>query len=136
MLRKVGSTIAGLIAAVAVIFLLESIGHALYAPVGAATGPVSMEDPLAEVPSGARVLVVLGWFAGSAIGGALVLRLSGWRPGAWIVAVLLALAGITMILEVPHPVWMQVAAVVAPLLGVPAAGVIARWSARRAEGRL
>lgn len=136
MLRRVVATIAGLISAIAVIYLLESLGHALYAPTGVATGPVSMEDPLARLPMGARLLVVLGWFAGSAVGGALAIRLSNWQPGAWIIAGLLALAGILMVVQFPHPVWMQVGAVLAPLLGVPAAGLVARWSARRADGRI
>jgi hypothetical protein len=43
------------------------------------------------------------------------LSLKVWA--GWIIAGLILLGGVANIMMIPHPLWMQIAAVVAPLLG-------------------
>ncbi len=44
-------------------------------------------------------------------------KIDGRRLSAWVVAGLVAVAGMVMTNMIPHPVWMQIGAVIAPLAG-------------------
>ena len=119
MLRTILGTIAGIAAAMAIVLLVEWIGHLLH-PLPA---DVDMSDPEAvgraveAAPFAARLIVVAAWFLGAA-GGALVARLVSRRYwSGWVVAAVIAAGGVVTVLMIPHPAWMQVAAVAAPLLG-------------------
>jgi hypothetical protein len=118
MLRIVGGVVAGLLAAFAVIMAIEYFGHAIY-PLPA---DAALRDPEAPVdalsmPLPVLLIVVFAWFTGALIGGAVAKRINGrwWSP--WLVAGMVALGGILAVTMMPHPTWMQIAAVAAPLLG-------------------
>ncbi|MDG2533563.1 hypothetical protein P6144_07895 [Sphingomonas sp. HITSZ_GF] len=80
---------------------------------------------IADTPQAATVG---GWALGALAGGVAAVRVGEWPVSGWIVA----LAGIGYALATslmsPHPLWMQVAAVVAPFL----AGVVVSGIARPA----
>lgn len=119
MLRAIGGTLGGIVVAVLVILLVERIGHIFY-PM---PGDVDMTDPgavglaLGAAPLAAKLIVVGAWFVGALVGALVAGLISrAYWPG-WIVAGFVALGGILNIVLIPHPVWMQIAAVAAPLLG-------------------
>ena len=119
MVRILASIVAGTLVAFAVIWLVEFAGHAAW-PVAS---DLDMHDPeavaraLPAIPLAAKLVIMLAWFAGALAGGALAKWVAGSWWAAWPIAGLVALAGIMTVMMMPHPVWMQVAAVAAPLLG-------------------
>ena len=128
-MRKVLGVLAGVVVAVLTITVVELIGHSLYpTPPGA-----DMHDPavvaayIAAAPTGALVSVVLGWFLGSTFGGWTALKLSHWSPASWIIATLIAAGGIYNATQIPAPLWMQIATVLAPALGAVAAHALPGW---------
>lgn len=134
MLKSIAGLAAGIVAAVATILLVQLLGHAVYP-----AGEVDFRDREAvaamieALPFGAMLFVVLAWFAGALVGGALAAWIGGRRWMAWLVGAIVALMGIVNVFTYPHPVWMQIAAVAAPALGAILAGHFVR--APRAVGR-
>ena len=119
MLRTIGGLAAGVLAGFLAIWLIEMIGHQLY-PLPSDVSLGNREQMAALIrglPAGAQAFVVAAWLGGALVGGAVAYRISGRRWTAWAVAALVALAAILNILMIPHPEWMQVGAVVAPLIG-------------------
>lgn len=117
-MRQVLGAVLGIAVAIGVVFLVELVGHAaMPAPTG--YDPMTEEGAaryLAEAPAVAKLALVFGWFAGALAGGWVAVRVGGRGWLAWIVAGLIAAAGIANIMMIEHPLWMQVAAVAAPLL--------------------
>ena len=118
MLRTFGGIIAGLAAVFATVITLELIAHQLF-PTASAS---------ASIPVGAQIFVVAAWFAGSLVGAVVSARISraGWT--VWVIAALVALLAVAAIFMIEHPVWMQIASVIAPFLGGVAAHHLARSS--------
>ena len=127
MLRIIGAIVAGTVSAFAVIWLIEAVGHIAF-PL---PEDLDLRDPelvaqaLPSIPLPAKLIVVFAWFAGALSGGFVAGRIAGGRWTPWLVAALVACGGIMTILMIPHPVWMQIAAIVAPLLGGLAASHLA-----------
>ena len=118
MLRTVLGIVAGVMLAFAALIGLEMAGHAAMPP-PAGLGPSNPEDlkqMVAAAPLAAKAWVVFGWFVAPLAGGWLARRLSGKGWAGWIIAGLILLGGIANILMIPHPLWMQIAAVAAPLV--------------------
>ena len=136
MLRLIGSIVAGIVLAVATVFVVELVGHIVY-PVG----ETDMQDReavaamIAALPVGALLIVALAWLLGALVGGSLAARLSGRRWPAWVVAAVVALFALATVFMYPHPVWMQIAAFVAPALGGLIAGHLAARGRREAAAR-
>jgi uncharacterized membrane protein len=107
MLRIIGGIVAGIAAVFATTLILELLAHQLF--------PVRADgEPL---PIGIQLFVVFAWFAASTIGGVLAGRITGARWAVWVIAIFCAATGLATVLMFPHPVWMQIASVVAPLIG-------------------
>lgn len=98
--------IVGVFAGGLSIFLIESLGHAIF-------GTASPDD-LSSITPAMFASVLVAWIVGSAVAGAVAThwaRASSITLGLIAGAVLLAGAVSTM-LVIPHPTWMMVAAVV------------------------
>ena len=125
--RLILGIVAGIVVALATSFAIILVGHQFY-PL---PSDLYLHDPESAgaltdaLPAGALALVVIAWFAGAFDGGlvAAVVSRSAWT--VWPVAALLAVAGVVHVLMIPHPLLLQIGAVVAPLLGGLAAGLIA-----------
>lgn len=78
-------TVAGVAAAVAIIYGVELIGHAIYpaAPGMDPTDLDAMRAFIAQLPLGAFLIVLVGWLLGTGAGAAIAHRLGGGRrwPG-------------------------------------------------------
>ena len=123
MLRIVGSILAGTITALAVVWIIVSAGHVAF-PL---PGDLDLRDPesvgaVRSIPLAAKLIVVFAWFAGALAGGYVAKRIRGHWWSAWLVATLVAAAGIVNVMMIPYPAWMHMAAVVAPLVGGLIAG--------------
>jgi hypothetical protein len=120
MLRNIGAVAAGVVAGAIVIFIVEGAGHMIFPP----PDGVNLKDPAAlagimeSIPLGAKIAVLVAWFAGILAGGSAALYIGRrWAPVAWVVAAaLFGMAAVTMI-QIPHPLWMMIGAVVATLAG-------------------
>jgi hypothetical protein len=130
-IRNILGIIAGIAVAVLTVMAVQGIGHALY-PYPA---DVDLNDPeqiarvFPTIPVAAKLFVVAAWFGGALAGAAVAKGLGGRGWAAWTIAVLIAVGALANIFVIPHPVWMQISAVVAPLLG----GLIANHLVRRRE---
>lgn len=116
--KRIVGIVAGVIAAGVVVALVEGLGHMVFPPPPGldVTKPEDQARLMEVIPLAAKIAVVAAWFLGALAGAWVVLRLSGYRPAAWVVAgVMVALSLITTQMF-PHPLWMVVAAIALPLL--------------------
>jgi hypothetical protein len=131
----------GVFAAIALaftgIFLIELVGRIFWPP----PAGVDLYDPeqvaamMPVMPLGAKLMIVLGWFIGSLAGGVGGLLIARRRWVGYVGPLFVALASIINILVIPHPLWMQIAAVAAPLLAaVVVANMPVLEAAERQEG--
>ncbi|WP_353203230.1 hypothetical protein [Sphingomonas sp.] len=117
-MKKVFGVIVGIIVAFLLVAASDGISSALFP-----LGDVDTADPsvlaayIAEMPIAAKLIVAAGWLIAPLAGAWLALRIADWLPGGWIVAVMFLAAGLLNQVALPHPLWMQVCAVVLPLLG-------------------
>ena len=136
MLRIILGIVGGVIAGFVAIWLTDMIGHSIY-PISSDVSignPEQMGALIRGMPAGAQAFVVAAWFAGALVGGIVANLIADQRWTAWVIAGFVALASILNILMIPHPEWMQISAVVAPLLGGLIAAHLAR--PRREAGNL
>jgi hypothetical protein len=126
--RALLGLLAGLMTAVMIIALIETLGHKLW-PLPVVEGlnardPKALAALMAQAPLGSLLSVVLAWCVGAASGAWIGYRLAG-EPHAR--AIGLGVAGIIWLatganlLAIPHPSWMMAAG----LLGVPLSGWLA-----------
>ena len=119
MLRTILGIVAGVVVAFVVLMGLEMAGHAAMPP-SAGLDPADPEDlkqMVASASTAAKAWVVFAWFAAAVAGGWVARRLSRASWAGWVIAGLIVVGGIANIMMIPHPLWMQIAAVAAPLLG-------------------
>ena len=116
-MRKLMGAVVGAIVAISVIYGFEILNHAVFTwPQMALNDPLSMAAAIEAAPMTAKVMLVGGCFLGALAGGLVAVRIGDWAAAGWIIAVLVAAAGVVTIVTIPHPLWMQIAAVVAPLV--------------------
>lgn len=128
-MRAFGGIVAGLIVGFVAIWLVSMIGYLFY-PIPTDLNPLDYDAVgvyLRAAPFGALALVVLSWFVGALAGGLVAVAIARAAWPAWLIAALVAFAGILNILMIPHPVWMQLSAVIAPAV----AGLIAHHFGQR-----
>jgi hypothetical protein len=114
-LRGIVSVVAGFIVASLVMLVVEyTNGHVIYPELGKAAEGVTdrevVRQLMATAPTGALLVVLVGWILGSLAGGWVAARtsLSGAMRHAIIVGVLLTAAGIFNNLAIPPPAWFWI----------------------------
>lgn len=131
MLRSIGATLAGLLAAAAVISIVESLSHSIYPPpVGLDfTDRAAVEVYMRSLPPGAFIMLLLGWFDGTMTGAfvASLLTRGERRPPALIVAGVMLAGALMTMQQIPHPPWVAMTGIA---LFFPAAEA-GRWLHRR-----
>ena len=119
MARTIGGIVLGLVLGLFTIWAIEMVGHLIY-PLPAELNirdREQIETLINTMPVGAQAFVVAAWFGGALAGATAAMGISGKPWTGWLVAGLIACAGIINIVFIPHPTWMQIGAVVAPVLG-------------------
>lgn len=116
MVRKILGTFAGIVVAMLVVGAMDYVSRMVVPGVASA-------GDFAAVPTKAKMIMALGWFLATFIGGLLAVRITRWAASAWIVAGLILAACLYNGFTISGvPLWMQIAGVAAPLL----AGLIVR----------
>jgi len=93
MIRKVGAGIVGVAVAMALVWLVETIGHTVWpTPADLDTSDVDvMRAYVDTLPLGAMLTVALAWFVGALAGTFAACRLGAARP----------------LVYIPHPFWFS-----------------------------
>ncbi|HET9429492.1 MAG TPA: hypothetical protein VFO69_14150 [Allosphingosinicella sp.] len=129
MLKIVAGLAAGLIVALAAIYVIWLVGLQVY-PLPPESGLESLESEgalIQSMPTGALLFIAVAWFGGAFIGALTAAHISRRLWPGWVIAFLVACVSISNIIMFPHPEWMQLAAIIVPVLG----GLLATHWARR-----
>ena len=114
MRRTIGAVAGGIALALLTIMLVEAIGNRIYPP----PPDFDLQDPgaLARLPFETLVFPVLAWFLGTFAGGFVAVRFSRRRWTAWPVAAAVLVGMVVQFALMPHPTWMIVAGLAAPII--------------------
>lgn len=131
MLRRILAIVAGLVAAMAIIFAVEALGRALFPlPEGMALNdPESMRAGTDLIPIGALASVLAAWTVGALAGSYIVGRLigTGGAALAYVAGAFVLVGAAWTTMRMPHPIWFVAAT---PLL-IVGATVLGAWPSRR-----
>ncbi|KCZ91424.1 hypothetical protein [Hyphomonas jannaschiana] len=119
MTRKLVGAVVGIVLAMLVVALVQTVGHYLFPEpeLPANPSPQQLRDAVAAAPVGAKAMVVLSWFLGALVGVWAALRISnGARRSALVVAGAVLLLTIAVLLSVTHPTWMVALGLLVPVL--------------------
>lgn len=118
-MRKFLGVIAGVVALGLVVWVVEAISHTIWPmPVGInPKDPAQLAKVMDLVPLAAKIAVVVAWFLGAVVGAWVGAKVAQWPTAGWIVVAIGICFGVMTLFMIPHPMWMQVAAVLAPLAG-------------------
>ena len=127
MIRSALVLLAGVIAAVLVVVLMDAVVGRIY-PLPAGTdldNPESMRQAIAALPAAAFLLLAIGWALAAGAGSYIAARLATHASAihGLIVALFVLVATISNLARIPHPVWLWPAAIIL----IPVAG----WAATR-----
>lgn len=127
-MRKILGVALGTIVAMLVVAAFGALANHFYPmPELESDDPAALAAVVGSMPIAAKLLAAAGWLAGPLAGAWLALRISDWRMAGRIVTAVVLAGSIANVLLLPHPLWMQVSAVLLPLVG----GAIGIWLHRR-----
>lgn len=132
MARKIAAVFLGIVVALALVFVVEMLGHQVYPPPTDLdfTRPEVVTSYMQTLPIGAFIFV-LGGFALATLGGGFVAaKVARDRPNlhAGIIGVLMLCATGANLLMIPHPLWFSVTAVALIIVATVLAARLARKS--------
>ncbi len=118
-MRKFLGVIAGVVALGLVVWVVEAVSHTIWPmPAGIGpTDPAQLATVMDLVPLAAKIAVVVAWFLGAVVGAWVGARVAQWPVAGWIVVAIGICFGVMTLFMIPHPMWMQAAAILAPLAG-------------------
>jgi hypothetical protein len=117
--RLILGIIAGIIAAVATIWCVDMVNHMIH-PLPRSLSIHDREglgDYISAMPPLALSLVAASWFLGALVGGLVAAWVARRDIAIGIVGIVVVIAAVGNLLIARHPVVLQVAAFVAPLVG-------------------
>ena len=119
--RNIGAGVAGVVVAMLVVWLVQTIGHAVYTP-PAGLNPKDLEaiqDYVASLPLGAFLFVIASYFCGTLAGTCAACAVGTMLPRVFAILVgcVMLIATAMNVAMIPHPTWFIVAAVVAIVAG-------------------
>ncbi|MGH7693499.1 MAG: hypothetical protein ACRENH_00885 [Gemmatimonadaceae bacterium] len=130
MLRRFLAIVAGLVAAMAIIFAIEAVGRLLFPlPAGMSlTEPQSLRERADMIPVGALASVLVAWTLGALAGSYSVGRLIGARGAslAYVAGGVVLVWAALMTMRMPHPIWFVAAT---PIL-IVGATILGAWPNR------
>ena len=119
--RKIGAGILGIAVAVALVWVVETIGHSIYPPpADLDTGDMDvMRAYVDTLPLGALLSVAAAWFIGSFGGTFVACKVGTARPLVYVLVVGgMMFAGAAFNLTIiPHPMWFSILGVVGIFVG-------------------
>ncbi len=117
MIRNIGAALAGVATAVAIVFVVERIGHIIYPPpenLNFADAD-AMETYIATLPILALLFPMIAWVVGTFAGSLVAIRIGTANPMLFsaIVGGLILAATIANLIVIPHPMWFSIVSVIA-----------------------
>ena len=121
--KNIAAGVAGIVIAVALVWLVETIGHSVYPPPPDLNfaDAEAMRVYVADAPNGAFLFVGGAWFIAALVGTFAACKIGDANPMiyAGVVGGFMLVATVANLIMIPHPLWFSVLAV----LGI----VIAAW---------
>lgn len=128
--KNIAAGIAGIIIAIALVWLVEMLGHSVYPPPADLdfADADAMRNYIATLPIGAFLFVGGAWFVATLVGTFAACKIGSAKPVvfAGVVGGLMLLATAANLVMIPHPLWFAV-------LGV-AGVVVAAWLGMKLGG--
>ena len=122
--KNIVAAIVGIIIAVLVVGLVEMAGHMIFPPPEGLdiTNPEDQARLMEVIPLGAKIAVMVAWFAGAFSGVFAARRIGSTSWPSWLVTALMIAASFYTTTLFPHPVWMTAGAVLLPLAALMLGG--------------
>lgn len=118
-MRRIVGTIVGLALAIALIDGAWALAEHWFP--AAIAADASDREMLARfvmaMPLAGQTIIAAGWLLAGLTGAFAVLRIAQWRPGGWIVALVVVADGVWNLTQLAQPLWLQGATLILPLLG-------------------
>lgn len=118
-MRRIVGTIVGLALAIALIDGAWALAEYWFP--AAIAADASDREMLARfvmaMPLAGQTIIAAGWLLAGLTGAFAVLRIAQWRPGGWIVALVVVADGVWNLTQLAQPLWLQGATLILPLLG-------------------
>ena len=135
--KNIGAGLAGIILAVALVWVVEKVGHVVYPPPPDLNfaDPEAMKAYMATLPMGALLFVAAAWFIGTLCGTCAACAIGTAKPikFAMVVGGLMLVATIMNLVMIPHPTWFSVLGVVGVLVAAWLGTMCERATAGNAE---
>lgn len=114
MIRSVIAVIVGLVAAIIIFVIFETINHSIFQRPSGLENDAAMNQFMRDVPLKFMLLVIVGWAVGSFASGFIIRKISNSVSSILpiVAGAILTLSGIANLVLVTHPLWMQVVTVV------------------------
>lgn len=113
--KNIAAGVAGILVAVALVWIIESTGHAVYPPPPALdfSDPDAMRSYIASLPPGAFLFVGGAWFFGTLGGTITACRIGSAKPRTFAIIIggIMALAALSNLILIPHPLWFSVSGI-------------------------
>ena len=118
-MRGLLAIVAGIVAGFAAMVAIAYVGGLIFP---ATTRIVEMNAEavaaaFTTLPLGAKVAIIASWFGGALAGAGVAKKIAGTGWAAWTIGALFAIYVLVTTFILPMPAWLQVAAVLAPLIG-------------------
>ncbi len=130
--RTILGMLLGVVTMMVAIYTFEFFGHILYPPPAGLDpeNPEHLQRIIAAAPFGSLAMLVLGWAAGSFVGGWVAARIARHARAASIAVALFVIAGVAgmMVIIPDHPRWVSTLGL---LLPIPVALIAAKLAGRR-----
>jgi len=125
--RSLAAVVTGLVSAIIVITLVETVGHTVFPPPAGfdPMTPEGMSAIVARMPTAALLFVLIAYVCGGMVGGVVAVKVAGSNrmAEALVVGSVLMVGALFNVMTIPHPIWMSAASVA---VQVPAAYLGAR----------
>ncbi|MBT8103062.1 MAG: hypothetical protein KJO95_08850 [Gammaproteobacteria bacterium] len=109
--KNIAAGLAGVVIAIALVWLIEMIGHSVYPPPADLdfADPDAMRAYIATLPIGAFAFVGGAWFIATLVGTSVACRIGGAKPLIFAIVVggLMLLATLANLIMIPHPLWFS-----------------------------
>jgi len=117
-MRGLLAIVAGIVVGFCTMFVIAYVGGLIF-PTSARVEMTAEQVAAAfeTLPMGAKIAIIASWFGGAMVGAAVAKKIAGAGWAAWTIGVLFALYVLVTVLILPMPGWLQVLAVLAPLIG-------------------
>ena len=119
-MRRIIGIIIGLVLAVALIDGAWELAERWFP--AAIAADASDREMLARfvmgMPLAGQVIIAAGWLLAGLVGAFAALRIAQWRPGGWIVALVLVADGVWNLTQLTQPLWLQGATLILPIAGM------------------